>query len=146
VKRITAHHDGHGRMEQIIVLATDEPATEPPGNSSHHRYEFFYRPLAYQTCAPGEDPVTVQEPDVPLGVIQFQRGPFDAPGSTSGVLLNAVLAALVDHLEGFQAGPLKSRETALTITKLEEAMFWNRSRADKRAAAGVLGTMETVKV
>ena len=140
MRRITSHHDGHGRMEQIIVLATDEPAQAP--NSSSHRYEFFYRPSPYQTCVPGGDPETVQEPDIPLGVIQFQQGPFDDPTSIRGVLTNAVLAAVMDHLEGFQAGPLSSRETTLTITKLQEAIFWNRLRADRRAQRGVLGTME----
>lgn len=143
MKQITTHHDGHGRMEQIVVLAADEPATEPPGNSSHHRYEFFFRPAPYQHFpnGPDGDPETMQEPDIPLGVIQFQRGPFGADGSTQGVLLNAVIAALVDHLEGFQCGPLANRETALTITHLQEAMFWNRHRADQRAQRGVLGSM-----
>lgn len=133
MKRITLHHDGHGRMEQLIVLATDEPATEPPGNSSHHRYEFFYRPAA------GEG--GTQEPDQPICFLQFQRGPFDAPGSTRGVLSAAVIGALIDHHLGFQSGALATRENALVITKLEEALALIRERADDRARRGVLGTM-----
>ena len=133
MKRVTLHHDGHGRMERLLVLATDEPATEPPGNSSHHRYEFFYRPPA---MASGSEP-----PDESLCFLQFQRGPFDAEGSTRGTLGAAVLAALIDHFQGFQAGPLASRENALVITKLQEALFWMRERADDRARRGVLGTM-----
>lgn len=140
MKRITAHHDGHGRMERLIVLATDEPATEPPGNSSHHRYEFFARPVPESdTGDTSGEPC--QEPDVPLCFLQFQRGPFDAEGPTPGTLGAAVLAALIDHFQGFQAGPLASRETALAITKLQEALFWLRERADQRAARGVLGSM-----
>ncbi len=136
MKRITSHHDGHGRMERLLVLATDEPATEPPGNSSHHRYEF------YGLAAP-KDGDRFDSGDIGpvLAVIQFQRGPFDADGSTPGTLGAAVLAALIDHFQGFQAGPLASRETALAVTKLQEALFWLRERADQRAARGVLGSM-----
>ncbi len=140
MKRITLHHDGHGRMERLLVVATDEPATEPPGNSSHHRYEFFYRPpkesdTGDTSGGPDQDVVG------PLCFLQFQRGPFDADGSTVGTLGAAVLAALIDHYQGFQAGPLASRENALVITKLQEALFWMRERADERARRGVLGTM-----
>jgi hypothetical protein len=133
VKRITSHHDGHGRMERLIVLATDEPATEPPGNSSHHRYEFFYRPPANTDGT--------QPPDMPVGVLQFQRGPFDSPLSTPGTLGNAVLAALIDHLKGFLGGPLADRYTAMAVTDLEKASWALRARADERAARGVLGSM-----
>lgn len=145
MKRITLHHDGHGRMERLLVLATDEPATEPPGNSSHHRYEFFYRP---PEIVHGEATVDVltrqsvsQPPDIPVSVLQLQRGPFDTSGSTPGTLGAAVIAALIDHYQGFQSGPLASRETALAITKLQEALFWLRERADDRARRGVLGSM-----
>lgn len=132
MKLITAHHDGHGRMERLIVRATDEPATEPPGNSSHHRYEFIQQGIDYTSGGQG---------DYPVGFIQFQRGPFDDPSSTEGTLGAAVVAALIDHYQGFQGGPLADRNTALAITKLQEALFWLRNRADERAARGVLGSM-----
>jgi len=137
VKRITLHHDGHGRMERLLVLATDEPATEPPGNSSHHKYEFFSVPEGYVVTTAADAFLKT----TPVAQIQFQRGPFDAPGSTPGTLSAAVLAALIDHHQGFQSGPLASRENALVITKLQEALFWMRERADERARRGVLGTM-----
>ena len=131
-------------MEKLLVLATDEPATEPPGNSSHHRYEFFSVPQPVDSSVSLD---AIKEglergQGVSVGVVQFQRGPFDQPGSTPGTLSTAVIAMMIDHLEGFQKGPLASRETALAITHLEIAMWALRSRADKRAAAGTLGTME----
>jgi hypothetical protein len=145
MKRITGHHDGHGRMERLLVLATDEPATEPPGNTSHHEYHFFAATSAEGAAEAtkvfergGVNPVAAEQ----LCYLQFQRGPFDAPGSTPGTLGAAVIAALIDHYQGFQAGPLASRETALAITKLQEALFWLRERADERARRAVLGTME----
>ena len=134
-------------MERLLVLAVDEPATEPPGNASHHRYEFILlsEPAA-NAVAPGVGQILslgeVRAIGKSVGEIQFQRGPFDADGSTPGTLSNAVLAALIDHLQGFQGGPLANRETALAITKLQEALFWLRARADERAARNVLGTME----
>ena len=150
MKRVTSHHDGHGRMERLLVLATDEPATQPPGNSSHHHYAFYVlrEPLSelveFTRVGDNDDLYfgsLVGRKLEPVAILQFQRGPFDTEGSTPGTLANAVLAALIDHLEGFQNGPLKNRETALAVTKLEEALAWLRARADKRAAAGTLGTM-----
>ena len=143
MKRITSHHDGHGRMEKLLVLALDEPATEPPGNSSHHLYGFVQAPYALPGVTGEQLAERIGEVYSwdQVGKIQFQRGPFDQPGSTPGTLTTAVIAALVDHLEGFQKGPLANRETALAITHLEIAMWAIRSRADKRAAAGTLGTM-----
>jgi hypothetical protein len=140
VKRITLHHDGHGRMERLLVLATDEPATEPPGNSSHHRYEFY---SVAEPLSDSDVPAYYADDSkvYPVARIQFQRGPFDAEGSTPGTLSAAVLAALIDHHQGFQGGPLASRENALVITKLQEALFWMRERADDRARRAVLGTM-----
>lgn len=51
----------------------------------------------------------------------------------------AVLAVVGDILSDFQKGPFPSRETALVITKVEEAMHWCRHRADDRARRNVLG-------
>lgn len=149
MKQITLHHDGHGRMERLLVLATDEVATDPPGNSSHHRYEFFVLedPVYEWVLRNGAESVVEVWDLKPRAVIQFQSGPFGAEGSTSGTLGNAVIAALVDHFQGFQSGPdgkpgcLANRQTALAITKLQEALFWLRDRADERAARDVLGSM-----
>lgn len=144
MKRITNHHDGHGRMERLLVLATDEPATQPPGNSSHHQYTMFLCPTAEAAdkASIGAFEGSRETFDaIPVAHIQFQRGPFDAEGSTPGTLGAAVIAALIDHFQGFQTGPLATRENALVITKLQEALFWQRERADERARRGVLGTM-----
>jgi hypothetical protein len=124
-------------MERLLVLATDEPATEPPGNSSHHKYEFFVVPAGYEVTTAADAFMKT----TPVAQIQFQRGPFDTEGSTPGTLGAAVVAALIDHCQGFQAGPLATRENGLVITKLQEALFWMRERADDRARRGVLGTM-----
>lgn len=122
MREITTHHDGHGLNELIDVLAEDEAV-----NGAHHRYGFYRK-----SDVPGGDTLFV-------GFLQFQRGARNEPGSTPGLLSTAVLAALIDHHKAFQNGPYPSRENALVITKLEEALHWLRARADERAARGVLG-------
>lgn len=124
MREITTHHDGHGLAELIGVLAVGEEHAGAP-----HRYEFYRN----------SDLGPVEGETVPVGFLQFQRGPRGISGSTSGLITVAVLAALIDHHRGFQAGPFPSRENALVITKLEEALHWLRARADERAARGVLG-------
>ena len=115
---ITTHHDGHGLNESITIWH-NEPDEKNGGGS--HLYVFAID-------------------NEQIGTIQFQQGPRHEQGSTPGVTTAAVLAALIHHLSAFQAGPFKSRETALVITKLEEALHWTRARADARAKRKVLGT------
>lgn len=128
MREITTHHDGHGLNELVGVLAVDEPG---PGGASH-RYEF------YRKADGAEPPIDNPAPGL-VGFLQFQRGARGEEGSTPGMTTAAVLAALIDHLKAFQSGAYSSRETALVITKLEEALHWTRARADERAARGVLG-------
>lgn len=115
---ITSHHDGHGLAESIVITQ-DAPG---PGGASHW-YEFYN----------GEHSA---------GFVQFQKGPRNEPGSTPGVIENAVLAVVVDRLAAFQAGEFACRENALALTKIQEAMHWIRHRADDRAQRGTLGTYQ----
>jgi hypothetical protein len=117
MKEITSHHDGRALNESIRVLAADEIG---PGGA-HHLYVF------------------TMEDGTEVGRFQFQKGPRKEPGSTPGVTHQAILAALCDALSDFQKGPYPSREGAIALTKMQEAMFWFRARADERAARGVLG-------
>lgn len=125
MRTITTHHDGYGLNEKVEIRAFDDQ--EGP---ACHLYEFIV-----DTGVQGIGQVLA-------GRIQFQHGPRLEPGSTAGVVTAAVLAMLIDHLSGFQNGPFASRETALVITKLEEALHWTRHRADARARRGVLGKNE----
>lgn len=124
MKKITAHHDGHGLNDKLVIKATDNKG---PGGA-HHRYWIYF-----------EDE---EDGGDAAGYLQFQCGPRDEPGSTPGLTSAAVVALLIDHLQEFQDGEFPSRETALAITKLQEALFWMRHRADLRAARGVLGRAE----
>lgn len=71
--------------------------------------------------------------------IHFQRGPLLEAGH-NGISDEALIAIVIDRLEGFQSGPYRGRENALAITKLEECLHWLRHRTDSRRQRGVEGT------
>ncbi len=123
MKTITSHHDGLGLNDLVRIEASDEDLNGVP-----HRYE-FRRDLLPQE---GGGSVLV-------GFLQFQKGPRNVETSKPGITHDAAMTALIDPLRGFQEGPFKSRETALVLTKLEEALHWSQARAKERAARGVLG-------
>ena len=71
--------------------------------------------------------------------LSFQNGPINEVG-VNGITNEALLAVVMNRLEGFQSGPYKCRENALAITKLEEAMHWLNHRTSERLKRGVEGT------
>jgi len=74
-------------------------------------------------------------------IIQFQDGPIKEVG-TNGLTHEALLAILIDRLQGFQSGPYACRENAIALTKLQEAKMWLEERTRGRMARGVEGTHE----
>jgi len=74
-------------------------------------------------------------------VIEFQNGPISEDGNgVNGLTHEALIAILIDRLQGFQAGKYACRENALALTKLEEAAHWLAHRTRARMARGVEGT------
>jgi len=71
--------------------------------------------------------------------IEFQNGPLQEAG-LNGISDEALLAIVIDRLEGFQTAKYHSRYNALAITKLEEAMHWLNARTTDRQKRGVEGT------
>lgn len=121
VRDITTHHDGHGLNEAILVQAVGDVG---PGGANH-RYAIEYISGNVMTR---------------IGTLQFQKGPRDEPGSTSGITEAALLAVLIDRLECFQAGPYACEENQQTLDALWVAMNAVHARAHARAERGVLGT------
>lgn len=73
--------------------------------------------------------------------IAFQNGPVKENGEgVNGVTHEALLAVLIDRLEGFQAGPYACPENARAILLLQDAMATLHTRTMKREARGVEGT------
>jgi hypothetical protein len=77
-----------------------------------------------------------------VAIINFQCGPRLAEGSVSGVLDGDLLEIVRDRLLCFQKGEYATRENAIALTHIEEALLWMAKRADDRAERGVLGTTQ----
>ncbi len=116
---VDIHHDGHGLNESIVISKDDAD-----GSGASHHYEAYIE-------KDGHAAVIMR--------VQFQKGPRNVEGSTPGCTEAALLAVLIDRLQGFQAGPYSCRENAIQLTHLEECLHWTKARADARAKRGVLG-------
>jgi hypothetical protein len=115
MRHIDLHHDGHGLNESIALIADDADQS----GASH-----YYSLVIGDTC---------------VANIQFQKGPRHVNGSIPGATEAAIVAVLIDRLQGFQSGPYSCRENAIQLTKLEEVLHWTKARTDARAKRGVLG-------
>lgn len=110
------------------VIRVDEPGA---GNACH---EYMIQRRVF--------PVGEAEQVVPIANIQFQHGPRNEEGSTTGVLDQDLLEIVRDRLKAFQTGDYATRENACALTHIEEALMWMNKRAEDRAERGVLGTMK----
>lgn len=77
--------------------------------------------------------------DAEMCNIKFQDGPIKEAG-INGISQESLLAVVEDRLKCFQAGPYASRENALALTHIQEAMHWLHHRTRERMARGVEGT------
>lgn len=72
--------------------------------------------------------------------IQFQNGARNEWGSMLGVLDTELLEIVRDRLIGFQQGKFATRENALALTNIEQALLWLNKRVEDRIERNVLGT------
>lgn len=117
-------------MEQLITIQKREKLNtvsriDGPGpGGAHHSYII--------------EPIGAMEPTV----INFQKGPRKDPESITGVIDSDLLEIVLDRFKSFQAGDFASRENAVVITHLEEALMWINRRVEDRIERNVLGTYE----
>lgn len=109
----------HNRLNKVYTL-------EDKGNGGAYHL--------YKICKIDTDEI-VQE-------IQFQDGARGATGSISGCLDVDLLEIVRHRLICFNQGELATREGAIAITKIEEALLWLNKRVDDRAKRNVLGSMK----
>ena len=83
-----------------------------------------------------------EEGEYILDTISFQRGARNLEDSTEGVVHEDLLEIVRDRLAGFQNTEFKTRENAIALTHIEEALLWLNKRIEDRASRGVLGTYE----
>lgn len=70
--------------------------------------------------------------------INFQHGAVKEVG-VNGISDEALIAVLIDRLEGFNSGNFRCRQNSIAITKLEEALMWLQNRTKDRMERGVEG-------
>ena len=76
-------------------------------------------------------------------IIDWQNGPLGRGAdrkAPNGAFVETVLDAVKQRIEFYQGGKFRSRENALAITKIEEALHWLNARTQRREAAGTEGT------
>lgn len=111
------------------VFAVDEPGN---GNASHV-YAIYpvSNTLEYSSN---------EDKDDAMCLITFQNGARKLPESTHGVLDSDLLEIVRDRLKGFQSGEFATRENAIALTHIEEALLWMNKRVEDRIERNVLGT------
>ena len=72
--------------------------------------------------------------------IQFQNGARKLADSKHGVLDTDLLEIVRDRLIGFQSGQFATRDNAIALTHIEEALMWLNRRVEDRIEREVLGT------
>lgn len=72
--------------------------------------------------------------------IQFQNGARKIAESIHGVLDTDLLEIVRHRLQCFQQGEFATRENAIVLTHIEEALLWMNKRVEDRIERNVLGT------
>lgn len=72
--------------------------------------------------------------------IQLQNGARKLPDSVHGIIDTDLLEIVRHRLQCFQQGPFSTRENAIALTHIEEALMWMNRRVEDRIERNVLGT------
>lgn len=121
MREITTHKV-NGCNDAITVTVRDEPGS---GGACHH----------YRMAVAGGDPTAP-------GVCQeifFQNGPIKEAGG-NGITHEALLAILIDRLQGFQSGPYACQANQAALDAILVAQGALKGRTQERLARGVEGT------
>jgi hypothetical protein len=73
-------------------------------------------------------------------LINFQNGARKLDTSIHGILDTDLLEIVRHRLQCFQQGEFATRENAIALTHIEEALLWMNKRVDDRIERNVLGT------
>lgn len=117
--RQLTQHIVNGLNEALRITVTDEPGQ----GGACHRYLIDY----------------ITGNSIREVSIAFQNGPIKEKG-VNGITQEALLAILIDRLEGFQSGPYACEDNASALTHLCGALECLQRRTKARVARGVEGT------
>jgi hypothetical protein len=84
--------------------------------------------------------ITTADDATVMPCIRFQRGGRKCHDSIQGVIDTDLLEIVRHRLQCFQEGELKTRENAIALTHIEEALMWLNKRVEDRIERNVLGT------
>ena len=113
------------REKLNTVLVVDKPGN----GGANHLYRIQYD--LYPVGEPVETRIITE--------IQMQNGARKEDNSIHGVIDTALLEIVRHRLQAFQAGPFASRENAVALTHIEEALMWMNRRVEDRIERNVLG-------
>ena len=127
-------------MEKLNTIQKREKlndiyAVDEKGNgNAHHRYII---------CKQGETAWQNGNNDIGVvGEIRFQHGPRFEEDSKHGIATSDLLEIARNQLISFQSGEMATRENAIALTHIEEALLWMNKRVEDRIERNVLGTMK----
>ena len=116
-------------MEKLSTIQKREnlnevcPVGEKGNGGAYHHYEI-------RKAETGEH----------LQEVIFQHGGRNQNDSVSGVLDCDLLEIVRHRLQCFQKGDFSTRENAIALTHIEEALMWMNRRVEDRIERSVLGT------
>jgi len=116
--RKLTRHKVNGLNEALEIEVLDEPGE---GNACHS-YLISWGKDREEAC-----------------VLHYQDGPIKERGA-NGISNEALLAIVIDRLEGFQRGPFACEENRLALLSAQGALFLLQKRTKDRLARGVEGT------
>lgn len=131
MREITTHKV-NGCNEALKIEVLDEPGH---GGACH-----LYQISGFSTKTNASDPFPARygQPADHSTVI-FQNGPI-AEAGVNGITHEALLAVLIDRMEGFQSGPYAHPKNASALEHMRGALNDLQSRTFERVARGVEGT------
>lgn len=130
--RTIESHKSNVCNEHITIEVHDEPGQ----GGANHRYDLSGFDTSGNPAATKPDGYASHFTRTP---IVFQNGPVDEAG-VNGITNEALLAVLIDRMEGFQSGDYACEPNQLALDGLRGAMDALLSRTQEREARGVEGT------
>ena len=132
---MTRELTGH-RVNPANDLLKIEVLDEPGSGGANHLYHI----TGFNSSSNPSDPWTKRHGQpAEHSTILFQNGPI-AEAGVNGLTHEALLAILIDRMEGFQAGPYASPDNQEALEAMRTAQTALQRRTLARMARGVEGT------
>lgn len=126
---------GH-RVNPANDLLKIEVLDDPGSGGANHLYHI----TGFNSRSNASDPWTARHGQpAEHSTVLFQNGPIAEVG-VNGVTHEALLAILIDRMEGFQAGPYASPDNQEALEAMRTAQTALQRRTLARMARGVEGT------